>query len=57
MLKLRTVFPYGLNDKIGGEYKNETRSCIASRFPPLKRNFSRVSRGVNRKSSIGLRAK
>jgi len=48
-LKLRTVFPYGLNDKIGSEYKNETRSCIGSRFPPLKRNFSRVSRGVKQK--------
>jgi len=23
MLKLRTVFPYGLNDRVGDEYKNE----------------------------------
>jgi len=57
MLKLRTVFPYGLNDKIGSEYKVETRSCIARRFPPLTRNFSRISRRANRKSSNGLSAK
>ena len=23
MLKLRTVFPYGINDRVGDEYKNE----------------------------------
>jgi len=57
MLKLRTVFPYGLNDEIGSEYKNEDRSCIGRIFPPLKRNFSRISRGAKRKSSNGLSAK
>ena len=38
MLKLRTVFPYGLNDRID-EYQRETRKCVAKRFPSLKRKF------------------
>ena len=38
MLKLRTVFPYGMNDRIGDEYMSEKESInINSKFPPLKR--------------------
>ena len=39
MLKLRTVFPFGLNDRIGDENRNKTGvSMIASWFPPLKQS-------------------
>ena len=44
MLKLRTVYRYGLNDRID-EYQREERKCVARRFPPLKRNFERRARG------------
>ena len=55
MLKLRTIYPYGLNDKIGTEKTPATeQSYIGKRFPPLKRNFSRVSRRGNKKGSDGL---
>ena len=38
MLRLRTVFPHGLNDRIGDEYMTERDSSnIFSKFPPLKR--------------------
>ena len=38
MLKLRTVFPHGLNDRVGDEYMSEKDCCnINSKFPPLKR--------------------
>ena len=38
MLKLRTVFPYGLNDRVGDEYMSD-KDCINinSKFPSLKR--------------------
>ena len=42
MLKLRTVFPYGLNDRVGDEYMTDRDSShIASKFPTLKRTHSR----------------
>ena len=38
MLALRTVYPFGLNSRIGDEYKPEYNSCnVFSRFPSLKR--------------------
>ena len=38
MLTLRTVFPYGLNSRVGDEYKPENDyHSICSRFPSLKR--------------------
>ena len=50
MLKLRTVFPYGLNDRIGDEFKNQdTHFAVANKFPPLKRARARISRGTLRK--------
>ena len=49
MLKLRTVYPYGLNDRIGDEYKpSQSHSFVGHRFPRLERNFDRLSRGNNR---------
>ena len=52
MLKLRTVFPYGLNDRID-QYQREYKKCVARKFPSLKRNFERLSRGAFRKSPQG----
>ena len=38
MLKLRTVYPYGLNDRVGDEYMTDKDSCdIYSKFPSLSR--------------------
>ena len=38
MLKLRTVYPYGLNDRVGDEYMTDRKNAIVfSKFPPLKR--------------------
>ena len=37
MLRLRTVYPYGLNDRVGDEYMPEKdHSNICSKFPSLK---------------------
>ena len=42
MLKLRTVFPYGLNDRVGDEFMSEKGNCnIACKFPALKRSMNR----------------
>ena len=52
MLEVRTVYPYGLNDRIGDEYKDEnTHSAVFNKFPSLPRNFPRITRG---KSHIGI---
>ena len=43
MLKLRTVFPYGLNDRVGDEYMTgKDNTLIASKFPTLKRMHNRL---------------
>ena len=55
MLRLRTVYPYGLNDRIGDDYKNtEFQSQVASRFSSLPRLNSRVSRGKSHKGVSSL---
>ena len=55
MLKLRTVFPYGLNDRVGDEYKNENSDKqIGTKFKPLERNFDRIGRGKSKGSSVKL---
>ena len=42
MLKLRTVFPYGLNDRVGDEYMTDkNNTTIATKFPTLKRTHNR----------------
>ena len=49
MLKLRTVYPYGLNDRVGDEYKTEnSHVAVANKFPSLSRKNVRVKRGVAR---------
>ena len=45
MLRSKTVFPYGLNDRIGNEYMTDKGNSITcNRFPSLKRqsNHSRI---------------
>ena len=37
MLKLRTVYPYGLNDTIGDEYRHNLTTPIGTFFPSLPR--------------------
>ena len=37
MLKLRTVYPYGLNDMIGDEYRHNLTTPIGTFFPSLPR--------------------
>ena len=47
MLQLRTIYPYGLNDPVGDEYKREdSHHLVANRFPPLSRKHPRASRGL-----------
>lgn len=48
MLKLRTVHPYGLNDRIGSDYRSALCSSIVSFFPPLHREKSREQRSRSR---------
>ncbi len=46
MLKLRTVFPFGLNDKVDGEWirRSDDATPVSTKFPKLCRS-ERVSRG------------
>ena len=49
MLKLRTVYPYGLYDRIGDEFKDDhCHVQVGNKFPALSRSFPRVGRGVLR---------
>ena len=51
MLRLRTVFPFGLNDRVGDEYMaGKDLSIIYSRFPSLKRMKERQK--VRTKSNV-----
>ena len=55
MLKLRTVYPYGLNDRVGDEYKTaDTHIAVGSKFPNLGRKHARLKRGVLRKGTNNL---
>ena len=52
MLKLRTVYPYGLNDRIGDEFiRDNTHILVGTKFPPLPRSHKRTSRGTAHKSN------
>lgn len=36
MMRLRTVYPYGLNDLVGNEYdKNDTHNLVGNKFTSL----------------------
>lgn len=50
MKTLRTVYPYGLNDRVGDDYmKDQATERIGLKFPTLKRSFNRSNRRENRK--------
>ena len=43
MLKVRTVYPYALNDCLGDEYEKKDNHVLEkSKFPPLPRKYHRV---------------
>ena len=47
MMELRTVYPYGLNDRVGEEYKTaNTHINVANKFPSLPRKYIRANRGT-----------
>ena len=49
MLKLQTVYPFGLNDRIGDEYMTEKECKVVSKkFLPLHRAHNRPPYNVNR---------
>ena len=55
MKTLRTVYPYGLNDRVSDDYmKDQDHDKIWLKFPPLKRVYSRIGRGINRKGHCKL---
>ena len=55
MLKLKTVYPYGLNNHLGVEYKKEvTHVLIGNKLSPLYRKHDRVSRGTVQKNNISF---
>ena len=48
--ELRAVFPYGLNDRIGDEFKTDNKHInVAASFSSLPRKYSRANRGENHK--------
>ena len=49
MKTLRTVYPYGLNDRMGDDcVRDQISERIGSKFPTLKRSFKRGSRREKR---------
>ena len=50
MHELRTIFPYGLNDRTGDEFKTDNKHInAAAKFSSLPRKYSRANRGKNHK--------
>ena len=46
MLKMRTVYPFGLNDRVGDEFqKDGDENLISSKFPKLPRQFVKNTKG------------
>ena len=46
MLKLQTIFPFGLNDTLGDRFKcNSDKKLITRKYPKLDRNFMRLTKG------------
>ena len=55
MLKMRTVFPYGLNDRLGDDFvKEDTHILVGTKFPALPRKHDRMSRGLAHKFNRSL---
>ena len=58
MLKLRTVYPYGMNDRIGDDFVNQnTHVLVGKQFPPLPRKNARISRGQSHRNNSSLSPK
>ena len=53
ILKLRTAYPYGLNDRLGDEFTkcSANEGLIGKKFPPLSRKHLRFSRGSHIKQN------
>ena len=50
MHELRTIFPYGLNDRIGDAFNNDNKHIhVAAKFSSFTRKYSRANRGKTRK--------
>ena len=48
--ELRTIFPYGLNGRIGDEFKTDNKHInVADKFSSLPRKYSRANRGKSHK--------
>jgi hypothetical protein len=46
MLKMRTVYPFGLNDRVGDEFqKGDDENLISAKFPKLPRQFVKNTKG------------
>ena len=55
MHELRTIFPNGLNDRIGHEFKTDNKhSNVAAKFSSLLKKYSRANRGKSRKGVPSL---
>ena len=55
MLKLKTLYPYGLNDKVGDEHKdNLAYTDVGLRFSALERQYECINRGSKHKGTEKL---
>ena len=55
MLTLQTVYPYGLNDRVGDEYMAEKNSrVVVNKFLPLHRLYKRPEYNYSKKNLIIL---
>ena len=55
MLKLRTVYLYGLIDQLGDGYETDDAEVLVDkRFPSLLRKHNRISGGNSHKNNISL---
>ena len=55
MHELRKIFPYGLNDRIGDEFKTDNKHInVAAKFSSLSRKYIRANRGKNLNPKILL---
>ena len=52
MLKLRTLYPYGLNDSLDEPIKGVSDHIVGLNFPSLSRKYSRPKHRVFDKTSI-----
>ena len=51
MLKLRTVYPYGLNDRVGDDWATQrNKKLVGKQFTKLSRTFPRRSKGNGKNS-------